>query len=209
MMAGWRGPDARTLDAAAMAVLDRVGLASRQIDGSAGPMTVWEGGAGPPMVLLHGAGDDGACWGPFVTRLRREPGLAGLRVSTPDAPAHGGRRSGPGRTLAWPDLLASAIDSAEALAAGVTLTAPETVFFSHDTAIGRDAEIAREVCGAALCLFGITPPHQQALERADQMSRAGLRGRRQPRRQVLAGFNAGCERLRRCSGFRQARRPLR
>jgi len=71
----------------------------------------------PGLLLLHGAGDDGACWGPFVTRLLAEPGLAGLRVSTPDAPAHGGRRAAPGQTLAWPDLLASAIASAEALVA--------------------------------------------------------------------------------------------
>jgi pimeloyl-ACP methyl ester carboxylesterase len=69
----------------------------------------------PAILLMHGVGDDGACWGPFVRRLRRRPGLAELLVATPDAPAHGGRRTEPGQTIAWPDLLAEAISEAEAL----------------------------------------------------------------------------------------------
>jgi lipase len=43
--------------------------------------------------------------------------MADLVVATPDAPAHGGRRARLGRTIAWPDLLAEAIDEAEALVA--------------------------------------------------------------------------------------------
>jgi pimeloyl-ACP methyl ester carboxylesterase len=71
----------------------------------------------PAVLLMHGVGDDGACWGPFVRRLRSRPGLADLVVATPDAPAHGGRRAQPGQTIAWPDLLAEAIAEAERLAA--------------------------------------------------------------------------------------------
>lgn len=71
----------------------------------------------PALLLMHGVGDDGACWGPFVRRLRERAGLDGLMVSTPDAPAHGGRRSAPGQTIGWPDLLADAIAAAEALVA--------------------------------------------------------------------------------------------
>jgi pimeloyl-ACP methyl ester carboxylesterase len=70
----------------------------------------------PALLLLHGSGDDGACWGPFVTRLLREDGLAALRVATPDAPAHGGRRAQPGQTIAWPDLLGDALGHVQALA---------------------------------------------------------------------------------------------
>jgi N-formylmaleamate deformylase len=71
----------------------------------------------PALLLMHGVGDSGACWGPFVQRLRERPGLADLLVATPDAPAHGGRRAQPGQTIAWPDLLSEAIGHAEALVA--------------------------------------------------------------------------------------------
>ena len=71
----------------------------------------------PALLLMHGVGDSGACWGPFVRRLHEQPGLADLLVATPDAPAHGGRRAQPGHTIAWPDLLAEAITGAEALVA--------------------------------------------------------------------------------------------
>lgn len=71
----------------------------------------------PALLLLHGTGDSGECWGPFVARLRGLPGLAELDVTTPDLPAHGGRRSEPGRTVAWPDLLAEAVAHAERVAA--------------------------------------------------------------------------------------------
>ena len=71
----------------------------------------------PALLLLHGVGDDGACWGPFVRRLRQVEGLAALAVATPDAPAHGGRRANPGQTIAWPDLLTDAITEAEELVA--------------------------------------------------------------------------------------------
>jgi len=71
----------------------------------------------PALLLMHGVGDDGACWGPFVRRLRQRPGMADLLVVTPDAPAHGGRRAQPGQGVAWPDLLTEAIAAAEALVA--------------------------------------------------------------------------------------------
>ena len=71
----------------------------------------------PALLLMHGVGDSGACWSPFVRRLHDQPGLDDLRVATPDAPAHGGRRAEPGQSIAWPDLLAEAIGEAEALVA--------------------------------------------------------------------------------------------
>ncbi len=71
----------------------------------------------PALLLMHGVGDDGACWRPFVRRLHSRPGLADLLVATPDAPAHGGRHAQPGQTIAWPDLLAEAIATAESLVA--------------------------------------------------------------------------------------------
>jgi pimeloyl-ACP methyl ester carboxylesterase len=71
----------------------------------------------PGLLLLHGAGDSGACWGPFVARLRATDGLADLVVVTPDAPGHGGRTITPGHTVAIPDQRDEAIAHAEALLA--------------------------------------------------------------------------------------------
>ena len=71
----------------------------------------------PGLLLLHGVGDSGDCWGQFVQRLRAadDGRLADLVVSTPNAPAHGGDRSAPGRTAAASDQLAVAVGHAERL----------------------------------------------------------------------------------------------
>ena len=69
----------------------------------------------PTLLLLHGVGDSGACWGPFVTALRER--VPGLIVRTPNAPAHGGRRSEPGHTVAFEDQLVEAIAHAQELVA--------------------------------------------------------------------------------------------
>ncbi len=67
------------------------------------PTAVLDGGAGPPMVLLHGAGEFAATW------MRVIPGLAATRhVIAPDLPGHGasGIPDGPldaDRVLAWLD----------------------------------------------------------------------------------------------------------
>lgn len=71
----------------------------------------------PALLLMHGVGDAGACWAPFVRQLRARPRMADLRVVTPDAPAHGGRIAEPGHTIAWADQLAEAVEIAEALVA--------------------------------------------------------------------------------------------
>ena len=71
----------------------------------------------PALLLMHGVGDAGACWAPFVRQLRARPRMAGLRVVTPDAPAHGGRIAEPGHSIAWTDQLAEAVEIAEALVA--------------------------------------------------------------------------------------------
>lgn len=63
--------------------LDRLGLASRQIEGPAGPMTVWEGGSGPALVLLHGAGDQAGAWARVMAPL-----VSDYRVVVPDLPGH-------------------------------------------------------------------------------------------------------------------------
>jgi len=63
--------------------LGRLGLEKTVMDGPAGPMTVWEGGSGPAMVLLHGAGDQAGAW----ARVAR-PLLERYRLVIPDLPGH-------------------------------------------------------------------------------------------------------------------------
>lgn len=71
----------------------------------------------PALLLLHGTGDSGECWDPFVGRVHALPRLADLVVVAPDLPAHGGRRAEPGATVGWPDLLAEAVAHAQRLVA--------------------------------------------------------------------------------------------
>jgi len=63
--------------------LKRQGLRAGELETPSGAMTVWEGGSGPTMVLLHGAGDQAGAWarivGPLVERYR---------VLVPDLPGH-------------------------------------------------------------------------------------------------------------------------
>jgi len=78
----WKKP--LTVDAwMSRVALSRNGLAAHQIETSAGPMTVWQGGSGQPMVLLHGAGDQAGAWSRAMAPL-----VAEYRVIVPDLPGH-------------------------------------------------------------------------------------------------------------------------
>jgi pimeloyl-ACP methyl ester carboxylesterase len=54
------------------------------VPSSLGPQTVWTGGAGPTVVLLHGAGDSAGTWSSIVPKL-----MPGYRVVIPDLAGHG------------------------------------------------------------------------------------------------------------------------
>jgi len=97
----------------------------------------------PGLLLLHGVGDSGECWGPFVARLRAhgDGSLAALRVSTPDAPAHAGHPSAPGRTIAAPDQIAVAVGHAEDL---VSSTGGPIVVGGHSMGSGVALAVAAE-----------------------------------------------------------------
>ena len=77
------------------------------VAGSAGPLSAWEWGEGPLVVLAHGWGSRAGRWATLAPLLVG----AGFRVVTYDAPAHG--RS-PGRIASLPEfaeaLLAVAAD---------------------------------------------------------------------------------------------------
>ncbi|HEX6887574.1 MAG TPA: alpha/beta hydrolase [Candidatus Nanopelagicales bacterium] len=118
----------------------------------------------PGLLLLHGAGDNGACWGPFASRLLAEPGLAGLPFATPDAPAHGGRRLAPGATLDWRDLLAAGIASAEAL---VAETGGPIVVAGHSMGAMMALGVSAHRPDLVVATFLEDPPLQAPLPPAD------------------------------------------
>ncbi len=63
--------------------LTKAGFTSSVMESPSGPMTVWEAGQGPTIVLLHGAGDQAGAWSLVA------PQLAGkYRVLIPDLPGH-------------------------------------------------------------------------------------------------------------------------
>jgi abhydrolase domain-containing protein 6 len=68
------------------------GLESGEVVTDAGRMSVWEGGSGPTLVLLHGAGDQAGAWARTVGGL-----VTDYRVVIPDLPGHwkSDPRSGP------------------------------------------------------------------------------------------------------------------
>jgi pimeloyl-ACP methyl ester carboxylesterase len=64
--------------------LEKAGMELRGFDSGAGRLAYWEGGDGPPIVLLHGAGDQAGAFQGVVGSL-----LADYRVLIPDLPGHG------------------------------------------------------------------------------------------------------------------------
>jgi N-formylmaleamate deformylase len=123
----------------------------------------------PALLLMHGVGDDGACWRPFVRRLHEREGLAGLLVATPDAPAHGGRRAQPGQTIAWPDLLAEAIAGAEVL---VAQSGGRIVVGGHSMGSMVALGVAANRPDLVVATFLEDPPLTQGLPDEDSDARA-------------------------------------
>lgn len=108
-------------------------------------------GRRPGLVLLHGAGDDGGCWAPFIRAL----GRPGLHVATPDAPAHGGRRAASGQTLAWDDLLSAAIEATEEV---VRATRGSVVLGGHSMGASTALGVAAARPDLVAALFLEDPP---------------------------------------------------
>ncbi len=64
--------------------LRRAGLRKTTISTTVGKQTVWHGGAGPLLVLLHGAGDQAGTWYRVAPELKRH-----FRLIVPDLAGHG------------------------------------------------------------------------------------------------------------------------
>lgn len=63
--------------------LGKIGFEKTRIATTDGKMTVWVGGSGPCMVLLHGAGDQAGTWARMAAPL-----VDDYRVVIPDLPGH-------------------------------------------------------------------------------------------------------------------------
>jgi pimeloyl-ACP methyl ester carboxylesterase len=69
--------------------LGQAGCVRREVASSLGPQTLFEGGSGTPLVLIHGEGDQAGAWTRIVTPLIEDhriviPDLAGHGKSAPD-----------------------------------------------------------------------------------------------------------------------------
>jgi len=64
--------------------LRRAGLRKMKISTTVGQQAVWQGGAGPWLVLLHGAGDQGGTWSKVAPELKRH-----FQLLIPDLAGHG------------------------------------------------------------------------------------------------------------------------
>ena len=64
------------------------GLTEITVDSPVGPQAYWTGGAGPTLVLLHGAGDSAGSWASIADKL-----VPRYRLVIPDLAGHG--HSGP------------------------------------------------------------------------------------------------------------------
>lgn len=64
--------------------LRRTGMSKRAIATTVGKQIVWHGGAGPVLVLLHGAGDQAGTWNKVAGELQRH-----FRLVIPDLAGHG------------------------------------------------------------------------------------------------------------------------
>jgi len=65
--------------------LRRAGLRKTRLTTTVGGQTVWHGGSGPLLVLLHGAGDQAGTWNKVAAELKRH-----FQLLIPDLAGHGG-----------------------------------------------------------------------------------------------------------------------
>ncbi len=95
--------------------------------------------------LIDQVGNDNAAGEYYLTdivAIANEMGLKATAVACPEAETLGVNSRA---DLAAAEAAFQAAKRAAAMAEGVTLAAPETVFFSHDTQIGRDAVVEPQV----------------------------------------------------------------
>jgi len=117
----------------------------------AGRLVVWRGGDGPPLVLLHGAGDRAAGWSRVAGDLARDH-----RVVVPDLAGHG--RSEPREGPIRVEMLLDGIDALLAAEAG-----------------GRPAVLVGNSMGAWMAML-TARRHPEAVARVVAVNGGAIRG---------------------------------
>ena len=113
--------------------LGKLGFEKTTIPSPDGRMTVWVGGDGPCMVLLHGAGDQAGTWARMVPPL-----LDDYKVVIPDLPGHwkSDPRKGPlgvDQVLRGIEVVMESVCAGEqAVVAGNSLGAWVAMLYAHD-----------------------------------------------------------------------------
>ena len=113
--------------------LGKLGFEKTRVATPDGRMTVWVGGSGPCMVLLHGAGDQAGAWARMVPPL-----LEDYRVVIPDLPGHwkSDPRSGPlgvDQVLVGVEVvMESACAGEQAILVGNSMGAWVGMLYAHD-----------------------------------------------------------------------------
>jgi pimeloyl-ACP methyl ester carboxylesterase len=141
------GPGARAR------LLTGLPVAERRLQLAGAPTAVLEGGAGPPVVLLHSSGEFAALWLRVIPEL-----VAAHRVIAPDLPGHGASDLGDatldaGRAVAWLGELIEHTCPAPPTIVGHGLGGAHAARF----AIGRGDRLSRLVLVDAFGLAGFAP----------------------------------------------------
>jgi pimeloyl-ACP methyl ester carboxylesterase len=110
----------------------------------------------PDLVALHGFGDSGRCWQPFLQRV----GLDSARVHTPDLLAHGGRPMPRGVPFGHEALVADARDMVAQVAAS---SAAPVVLLGHSLGASTAAGVAAASPHLVSLLVLEDPPWQTPL----------------------------------------------
>ena len=134
--------------------LGKAGFEETSIPSPDGRMTVWVGGEGPCMVLLHGAGDQAGAWARMVPPL-----LEDYKLVIPDLPGHW--KSDPRKGPIGVDQLLSGVEvvmdsvcaGEEVVLVGNSLGAWLAMLYAHD----YPAHVARLVLINGAAITNVNP----------------------------------------------------
>jgi len=144
----------RTASGARERLLAGLPVTERRLELNGIATAVLEGGDGPPVVLLHGPGEDAAVWWPVIRNV-----VATHRVIAPDLPGHGategiGGELDPDRIIGWLDDLIECTCKAPPVLVGQVLGGAIAARFACE----RGDRIRGIVLVNALGLVAFNPP---------------------------------------------------
>ena len=161
------------------------GLETSELATDAGSMTVWRGGSGPTLVLLHGAGDQAGAWARVAGDL-----VAGHRLVIPDLPGHW--RSDP---RSGPIHMAQLLDGVDRVMSSIPDSEPVTVignslgaWLGFLYAVDHPDRIARLVAVNGGPLFNPNPNRVNLFPKSREEAGATLRALMGPASPPVPGY---------------------